>query len=61
MYISDMTENTNVKNKKFVDDTKITQKIDEERDVEKLQEELNKLFKWQRENSMKFNGKNFKF
>lgn len=55
MYFSDMTEETNVKNKKFVDDTKITKQIDDEQDVEKLQDELNKLFKWQRDNSMKFN------
>ena len=59
MYISDMTEDTEVKNTKFVDDTKVFKKIDEEKDVEDLQTELNKLFEWQTNNSMKFNGKKF--
>ena len=59
MYISDMTENVEAKNKKFVDDTKVLKKIEEDKDVEDLQEDLDKMFKWQTDNSMKFNGKKF--
>ena len=44
----------------FADDTRIAKKIKDESDVESLQEDLEKLYKWQEENNMQFNSKKFK-
>ena len=43
----------------YFDDTKLRQNVKEEKDVEHLQEELDKLFKWQESNHMLFNGSKF--
>ena len=43
----------------FADDTRIAKKIKDESDVESLQEDLEKLYKWQEENNMQFNSKKF--
>ena len=43
----------------FADDTKITKIIDEEDDVDKLQEDIQQLFKWAEENNMVFNENKF--
>jgi hypothetical protein len=43
----------------FVDDTKVKNKIEKAEDVENLQENLDKLYLWQEENSMRFNGTKF--
>ena len=43
----------------FADDTRVARKIESEEDVELLQFDLDKLYKWQEDNNMLFNGKKF--
>ena len=43
----------------FCDDTRIMKAIDDEHDVELLQEDLDKLYCWQKSNNMLFNCKKF--
>ena len=43
----------------FVDDSKISKAIRGEEDVEQLQEDLDTLFSWAKQNNMQFNGKKF--
>ena len=57
--INDIDENIDSSSSLFADDTRLTRKIDKEEDVEKLQNDLNKLYQWQEENNMLFNGKKF--
>jgi hypothetical protein len=45
--------------KVYVDDTKVKKDIKDEDSVEELQEDLEKLYKWARENNMTFNGTKF--
>ena len=52
---NDITANMNI----FVDDAKIKDSIKTEEDVEKLQENLEKLYSWEAKNKMKFNGTKF--
>ena len=59
MYVSDMAEDLETKPKLFVDDAKIKEKITNKEDVDKMQDNLEKLFDWQDKNNMKFNGKKF--
>ena len=59
MYIQDISKHVTANTKIFVDDTKIKDIIIEEEDVEKLQANLDKLFDWEEENNMKFNGAKF--
>ena len=59
MFISDLSDELETKPKLFVDDAKIKEKIETEEDVEKMQENLEKLYTWQTDNKMKFNGKKF--
>ena len=40
----------------FADDTRVCREINEESDIEKLQDDLNKIYKWQDLNNMKFNS-----
>ena len=59
MYIRDLSTNIEASTKIFVDDAKIKEKIQTENDVEHMQEEINKLFKWEEANKMKCNGAKF--
>ena len=59
MYIQDISKGITAQIKIFVDDTKMKDVISEEKDVEKLQGELDKLFIWQDNNNMLFNGGKF--
>ena len=59
MYIQDISRGITAKMNIFVDDTKIKDVISEDKDVEKLQGELDKLFVWQDNNNMLFNGGKF--
>ena len=43
----------------FADDTRIFKKVDTENDVEDLQSDLDKLYRWQESNNMEFNSKKF--
>ena len=55
----DITNDITANTKLFVDDAKVKSLIEKEEDVEALQENLDKLYKWEEENKMKFNGKKF--
>ena len=59
MFIGDITDDITANTKLFVDDAKIKSCINNEEDVEELQMNLDKLFKWEEENKMKFNGSKF--
>ena len=59
MFIGDITEDIEANTKLFVDDAKVKDLIETEEDVEKLQESMNKLYEWERNNQMKFNGSKF--
>ena len=43
----------------FADDTRIARKVENEADVESLQADLEKLYEWQVQNNMLFNGNKF--
>jgi hypothetical protein len=43
----------------FADDTRIGRKVNDEDDVESLQQDLLKLYKWQEDNNMLFNSSKF--
>ena len=59
MFISDITVEISSSMKVFVDDAKIKEAIEDEEGVEKLQQNLDKLYEWELENKMKFNGSKF--
>ena len=59
IYISDIGENIKSSKKVYVDDTKLIKAVKNEDDVQELQDELDKLYKWAEDNNMKFNGKKF--
>ena len=59
MFIGDITDDITANTKLFVDDAKVKSCINTEEDVEELQWNLNKLFKWEEENKMNFNGSKF--
>ena len=43
----------------FADDTRVMRQVQQEEDVEDLQKDLDKIYNWQKENNMIFNGKKF--
>ena len=43
----------------FADDTRVTRIIKKEDDLEKLQDDLDRVYKWQHDNNMLFNSKKF--
>ena len=43
----------------FADDTRVISKTNTEDDVEKLQAELEKIYRWEKKNNLKFNGSKF--
>ena len=45
----------------FADDTKILNRIKTEDDILIMQESLDKLYQWEKENNMKFNAGKFKW
>ena len=59
MFISDISKELSASIKVFVDDTKIQKSIESEEDVESLQNDLDKLYCWEKKNKMKFNGSKF--
>ena len=59
IFIGDLTKDITASTKLFVDDAKIKDKINCEEDVEALQDNLDKLYKWEESNKMKFNGAKF--
>ena len=59
MFVKDMTEDITADANLFVDDAKVKDVINNEEDVERLQENMEKLYEWQTVNNMKFNGSKF--
>ena len=59
MLINDIDKDIVNKVSLFADDTRLTGEVDTENDVEALQADLNKIYAWQTENNMLFNGKKF--
>ena len=59
MFVRDISKNVTANMKIFVDDAKMKDCISTEEDVEKLQENLEKLYSWEADNKMKFNGTKF--
>ena len=47
MFIQDISEDMTVNTKVFVDDTKLKEKILNDEDVMRVQENLDNLYKWQ--------------
>ena len=43
----------------FADDTRVTKVIKEEEDIEKLQNDINRVYEWQEKNNLLFNAKKF--
>ena len=50
IYISDIGENIKSSKKVYVDDTKLIKAVKNEDDVQELQDELDKLYKWAEDN-----------
>ena len=59
IYISDIGSNIDAIKQVYVDDTKVKKGITSEEDVERLQEDLDKLYDWAKTNNMVFNVTKF--
>ena len=59
MFIGDIKKEVTANMKLFVDDAKVKDFIEKEDDVEELQKNLDKLYQWEVNNKMKFNGEKF--
>ena len=59
IYVSDIGEDLVASVLVYVDDTKLTHKVKNEKDVEFVQDELKKLHQWGQKNNMEFNGNKF--
>ena len=57
--INDIDKTVSSKVSLFADDTRVMGPVSQEEDVENLQKDLDKIYKWQSENNMLFNGKKF--
>ena len=59
LFIGDLTEGVKADALLYVDDSKVIKRVNNETEVEELQEDLENIYKWQRENNMEFNSKKF--
>ena len=59
LFISDINANVESMAAMFADDTRVLCNIASEEDVEKIQADLNKIYKWAEENNMLFNKNKF--
>ena len=59
LFIGDISKEVSASTLVYVDDSKVKDKIHTEEDVSKLQDNLDKIYLWERENNMKFNGDKF--
>ena len=59
IYISDIAKELTTNTLVYVDYTKVNKRVKTEDDVELMQEELQKLYQWGKNNNMEFNGKKF--
>ena len=62
IFINDMADSLeSVKLKSFADDTKISRSICYQTDADKLQEDLNRVLQWSKDNNMDLNEEKFEF
>lgn len=59
IFIGDISEGVEATILVYVDDSKVMKKVTKEEDVEELQEDLNKIYDWEKINNMQFNGGKF--
>ena len=59
IFIGDLSEGVTADTLIYVDDSKVKDIVKTEEDVEKLQENLDKIYLWETTNNMKFNGGKF--
>ena len=59
LFISDINANIESIASMFADDTRVLGNIASEGDVEKMQDDLTKIYKWAEENNMLFNNNKF--
>ena len=59
LFIGDISKDVSASTLVYVHDSKVKDKIHTEEDVSKLQDNLDKIYLWERDNNMKFNGNKF--
>ena len=59
IFIGDISEGVNASILVYVDDSKVKANVRTPEDVELLQEDLDKIYSWERRNNMQFNGGKF--
>ena len=59
IFIGDISEGVTATVLVYVDDLKVIKKVNTEEEVEQLQEDLNKIYDWEKNNNMLFNGGKF--
>ena len=59
LFIGDISKEVSASTLVYVDDSKVKDKVETEEDVCKLQANLDKIYQWEVENNMKFNGDKF--
>ena len=59
IYVRDFADDTSANALTYVDDVKVKEKVNNMEDVEKFQEKLNKLYKWDLENNCIYNNEKF--
>ena len=58
-YVADIGENITSSGKEYIDDTKVRRSILKEEDIVNLQEYLDRIYEWAKENNMKFDRTKF--
>ena len=59
LFIGDISKDVSASTLVYVDDSKVKDNIHTEKDVSKLQNNLDNIYLWERENNMQFNGDKF--
>ena len=59
IFIGDISEGVSAVILVYVDDSKVHQRVQNEDDVQKLQDNLDQVYQWEKTNNMKFNGGKF--
>ena len=57
--VNDIDENVELEISLFCDDTRVMKPVNNETDVETLQDDLDRLYEWQKGDNMLFNGNKF--
>ena len=59
LFIGDLAEGVKADTLVYVDDSKVKKRVQDETEVESLQNDLDMIYTWQKENNMEFNAKKF--